>query len=85
VAVVSALPRSICSVCGRSVPVRRNGDTREHLDPSTGEKCAGAGLPPRASIVNGFTVPRPTPPRPLGFESGWWRVHVQLRFAWEAS
>ena len=52
------LPRGICSHCGASVPVRRNGDAREHIDHQddrhfvqpTGYapgKCAGSGKPVR--------------------------------------
>jgi len=40
------LPRGTCQVCERSVPVRRNGDAREHRaskHKGASWKCAGSG------------------------------------------
>jgi len=50
---VSALPRDLCPVCGRSVAVRRNGTVREHRRSvwprraATVPLCAGSGLKPK--------------------------------------
>lgn len=42
---MSALPRTECPWCGRSVPVRRNGALREH-NLRAGRKCEGSGKRP---------------------------------------
>ncbi len=40
-----SLPSGTCAVCGASVPVRRNGDARDHLTPTQSGPCAGARRP----------------------------------------
>jgi len=41
---MTPLPRRTCSTCGRSVPVRVNGDLREHFKPGSNfRKCSGSG------------------------------------------
>lgn len=42
---MSALPRTECPWCGRSVPIRRNGALREHHYEPNG-KCEGSGERP---------------------------------------
>jgi hypothetical protein len=42
---MSALPRQTCPVCGRSVPVRRNGAFREHKAVVGGQLlCGGSAM-----------------------------------------
>ena len=49
------LPRGICSVCGKDVAIRRNGEVREHTRPggqgvtrwgNAAVPCPGSGKPP---------------------------------------
>jgi len=50
---MASLPRGICSVCGMSVPVRRNGAAREHNyqggSRSVAGLCKGAGKPVKST------------------------------------
>jgi len=55
-----ALPRGTCSVCRRSVPVRVNGDAREHRPSSNwrdqAKTCAGSGKPTSSASSSASTT-----------------------------
>jgi hypothetical protein len=41
-----SLPKEQCPVCRRQVPVRVNGDLREHTVAAGGKRCPGSGSTP---------------------------------------
>lgn len=45
---MSTLARGLCSTCGRTAPVRRNGVLREHRrSPAANGICEGSAMPPK--------------------------------------